>query len=144
MKIYVASSWRNQLQPSVVDRLRKEGYEVYDFRNPAPGNHGFAWSQIDPEWQSWDAHDFREALTHPIAEAGYKSDLDALEDADATVLVMPCGRSAHLELGVAVGMNQRTVILLPGDSEPELMYKLADQICLSLNEVVDHLARFNS
>jgi hypothetical protein len=41
MKLYVASSWRNARQPEVVARLREAGHEVYDFRNPAPGNTGF-------------------------------------------------------------------------------------------------------
>lgn len=52
-KIYVASSWRNTLQPEVVRVLQYDGHEVYDFRNPAPGNKGFAWSEIDPEWTGW-------------------------------------------------------------------------------------------
>ena len=47
-RIYVASSWRNTLQPGVVAALRGDGHEVYDFRNPAPGVKGFAWSEIDP------------------------------------------------------------------------------------------------
>ena len=38
MKIYVASSWRNLLQPGIVLALRRCGHEVYDFRNPAPGD----------------------------------------------------------------------------------------------------------
>jgi hypothetical protein len=42
MRIYVASSWRNLYQPTVVTALRQEGYEVYDFRHPAPGDDGFA------------------------------------------------------------------------------------------------------
>lgn len=47
-RIYVASSWRNVYQPAVVDALRAlPGCEVYDFRNPAPGDSGFAWSDID-------------------------------------------------------------------------------------------------
>lgn len=36
MKIYVASSWRNTFQQSVVSELRLMGNEVYDFMNP-PG-----------------------------------------------------------------------------------------------------------
>lgn len=136
MKVYVASSWRNQRQPEVVTKLRAAGHEVYDFRNPAPGQHGFAWAQIDPEWQTWTSEAFVEALEHPIAEDGYAFDYDALDDADATVLVMPCGRSAHLELGYAIGRGQHTAILLDEGSEPELMYKLATDLCLTLEEVV--------
>ena len=32
MKIYVAASWRTETQPEVVDALRANGHEVYDFR----------------------------------------------------------------------------------------------------------------
>lgn len=45
-KIYVASSWRNDFQPTVVKYLREAGYDVYDFKNP-PNRSGFAWSSID-------------------------------------------------------------------------------------------------
>ena len=34
MKIYVASSWRNERQPDVVQALRNAGHDVYDFRHP--------------------------------------------------------------------------------------------------------------
>ena len=37
-RIYVASSWRNTIHPSVVAALRKDGHDVYDFKNPAPGD----------------------------------------------------------------------------------------------------------
>ena len=68
MKIYVASSWRNIYQPAVVRKLRELGHEVYDFRDPAPGNYGFAWSQIDPDWQNWTPDEYVKCLEHPIAK----------------------------------------------------------------------------
>lgn len=40
MKIYLASSWRNERQPAVLAALREAGHEVYDFRNPAPRHEG--------------------------------------------------------------------------------------------------------
>ena len=97
MKIYVASSWRNNLQPRVVVALREAGHEVYDFRHPAPGNTGFRWSEIAPDWEDWTAEQFREALSHPVAARGFGFDMAALANSDACVLVLPCGRSAHLE-----------------------------------------------
>lgn len=134
-RIYVASSWRNDTQPAVVQRLREEGHEVYDFRRPRPGNNGFHWSEIDPGWQQWSLDAYREALQHPVAEYGFLSDWDAMTWADACVLVLPCGRSAHIEAGYFVGAGKKLVILLaPG--EPELMYKMATHICSSIDEVV--------
>lgn len=124
MKIYVASSWRNAEQPNVVDLLRAAGHEVYDFRNP-PKASGFAWSEIDPGWQSWRAVDYRAKLAHPRALEGFRSDFDAMKWADVCLLVLPCGRSAHLELGWSAGAGKRTIILTRDGEEPELMALLA-------------------
>lgn len=138
MKIYVASSWRNTFQPSVVAALRADGHDVYDFRNPAPGDHGFSWRQCAEPEQLKDPRRFRdEVLRHPIARAGFEKDMAALKAADATVLVLPCGRSAHLELGYAAGAGQSTIVLLDDPmSEPELMYLANRYICTSLEDVV--------
>lgn len=138
MNVYVASSWRNPLQPHVVRLLRGEGYEVYDFRNPKEGDKGFHWSEIDPAWKRWRPETYRNALSHPLAEAGYKTDYAAMCAADVFVLVQPCGRSAHLEFGWACGRGKGGVILL-ADGEPELMNKMADHICCTTNELLDAL-----
>lgn len=140
MKVYVSSSWRNPYQHGVVDALRLDGHEVYDFRNPAPGNKGFHWSEIDAEWQAWTPDQFRAALLHPIAEAGFKTDFEAMQWAEAFVLVLPCGRSAHLELGWAAGAGKLTIVYCPVQQEPELMTKLAEHFCVSLREVSTVLA----
>lgn len=140
MKIYVASSWRNDIQPVVVNELRKLGNEVYDFKNPAPGNNGFHWSEIDHAWQKWTSLGFREALSHPIANAGFKLDMDALRECDACVLVLPCNRSAHLEAGYVIGAGKPTVIMLDESCEPELMYKMTPFVCKDISEVVDCIA----
>ena len=113
MRIYVASSWRNPWQPGVVTLLREMGHEVYDFREPEPGVRGFAWSEIDRKWQEWEPDAYREALAHPIAIEGFYRDMGALRACDACVLVLPCGNSAHLELGWAVGARKRTAVLFP-------------------------------
>ena len=146
MKVYVASSWRNDDQPQVVSTLRRAGHEVYDFRNPSMGpgdrGQGFHWSDIDPEWKEWTPSQFRAALGHEVAVDGFASDLCGMEWADAFVLVMPCGRSAHLELGWAIGAGKPAIILL-SDGEPELMYGLADHLCVSLAGVLGALQTYS-
>lgn len=139
MKIYVASSWRNPLQPDIVKILRAEGHEVYDFRHPhlGPGERGlgFQWSEIDPAWQSWSPSQYRDALKHPRARDGFAADLEGMRWADVGVLVMPCGRSAHAELGWMAGFGKCTMVLL-ADGEPELMYGLFDELCTSIDELL--------
>ncbi|WP_199188632.1 MULTISPECIES: hypothetical protein [Pirellulaceae] len=139
MNIYVASSWRNQLQQDIVKFLRGASHEVYDFRNPAPGNHGFGWSAIDPEWKSWTPKQYRSALNHPIAQRGYSFDKEALDACDACVLVLPSGRSASWEFGYAVGANKLGAVVMFEPCEPELMY-LGNPILTNLEEL-DEWAR---
>ncbi len=145
MKIYVASSWRNAYQPTVVEALRKEGHEVYDFRKPngEPGS-GFSWSDVDKElrpeakegdWQNWTVDEYFDALEHPVSRDGFDRDMTALQNCDACVLVLPCGRSAHLELGWAIGNGKPSIILMRDTMEPELMYRMS-RICKTLDDVV--------
>lgn len=136
MNIYLASSWRNAHQPIVLAALRAAGHEVYDFRNPAPDNDGFRWSDIDPNWQQWTPEQYHAALNHPIANRGFRYDMDALSQCDACVLVLPCGRSAHLELGWAAGAGKLTIVLQLEPQEPELMVKMCDGIASSVEGVL--------
>jgi hypothetical protein len=125
-KIYLASSWRNDRQPHMVAALRAEGYEVYDFKNPAPDKAGFAWKDAG---DVSNIANYLETLKHPVAQAGFKSDFEAMQWADTFVLLLPCGRSAHLEMGWATGRGLDTHIVLSQDQfEPELMYLQATAI----------------
>lgn len=142
MNIYVASSWRNELQPLVVTYLRSSGFTVYDFRNPEFENKGFHWSDIDPGWKAWSPEELIKNLNNPIAKGGFKLDFEAMEQADACVMVMPCGRSAHLEAGYFVGAGKKLIILL-SDGEPELMYKMADALCVDIDSAVKSLKESN-
>jgi hypothetical protein len=128
VKIYVASSWRNLLQPGIVHALRKLGHEVYDFRHPAPDVSGFSWADIDPDWKDWEPSAYRAALQHPIARTGYYYDITALRDCEACVLVLPSGRSASWEFGYAMGAGKKGYVVMFDKCEPELMYSQAEVI----------------
>ncbi len=112
------------MQGPIVVLLRTAGFEVYDFKD----KDGFHWSDIDSNWKNWTNDEYIHAMNHPLAEKGFKRDFEAMEWADTFVLVQPCGRSAHLEMGWACGQGKRTVILLNPHSEvePELMAKMVD------------------
>ena len=138
MKVYVASSWRNDKQPMIVEWLRSEGHDVYDFRNPTPDDCGFQWSEIDEDWESWSCERYTSALQHPIAQNGFDRDFAAMKWADVCVLLLPCGRSAHLEAGYFVGAQKPLIILLE-QIEPELMYSMANLVTDKMLEVLSAL-----
>ncbi len=66
----------------------------------------------------------------------FAADLEALVWAGTCVLVLPCGRSAHTEAGWMAGAGKRVIACIPEMVEPELMYKLFDQVVGNLGGLV--------
>jgi hypothetical protein len=152
VRVYVASSWRNPWQPTTVALLRAAGHEVYDFQHPPGGDHlGFSWSEVDEGWRRWGARQYLLALGDPIAVAGFESDFAAMQWADAGVLLLPCGRSAHLEAGWFIGAGKPLHIVLdeaefpaPGGSNPELMYRMATSVSTTVGALLEALREANA
>ena len=140
--VYVASSWRNPLQVGVVGAIRAAGIDCYDFRNPADGEHGFNWREIDPDWESWTPEAWRSALDHPISRKGFALDKSGMDRADCGILVLPCGRSAHMEAGYMAARDVPILTLCLERTEPELMILLlgpSRNICVSMDELLEKL-----
>lgn len=140
MKIYVASSWRNEIQPVVVEVLRGLGHDVYDFRDA----DGFHWRDVDPTVEVGGFADYgtrsvdlKPLLDSPQAQRGFARDMANLKLADACVAVLPCGRSAHLELGYAVGAGKITAVLLDDPCQAELMYRMLDYVVPNMHELCE-------
>jgi hypothetical protein len=59
--------------------------------------------------------------------------------ADGCVLVLPCGRSAHLKAGWFVGAGKPLWIMLDDASpiEPELMYKMSNRVVVGPRGVLE-------
>jgi hypothetical protein len=147
--VYVASSWRNPMQPAVIHTLHAAGIDCYDFRNPEGGT-GFSWLEVKTDRPSvtgiatkgsdWEQVDeYLRMVNHPRAIEGYDADFAAMNKADTFVMVLPCGKSAHLELGWAIGAGKRTAILLEDPVEPELMYRGADYLATSVFDLLGWL-----
>jgi len=135
MKVYVASSWKNEYQPGVVRLLREDGHEVYDFKD----SQGFRWSEVDPEWKSWTPQKYIEGLRHPCAERGFNRDMTALRECDVCVYVMPCGPSASMEMGWAVATGKHVIVYVPELRDPDLMVKMTPHITTELEYVRRHI-----
>jgi hypothetical protein len=117
LKIYPATSWKNKDYPDVVRALRNDGHEVFDFRE---ANRGFRWA-------CRTLQEFIQQIeTDPAATAAFERDKDALDWCQALVLILPCGRSAHLEAAYAGAQGKPVIVKLSIDEplKPELMYLL--------------------
>ena len=139
MRVYLASSWRNPYYLRALADITAAGHEVYDWRNhPA----AFNWKQVDEDWENWSMDNYLKALNHPVAEAGFASDARELDECDVCVLLLPCGRSAHTELGYMLGAGKPgLVVLMDHTFEPELMYKLCGKggVVKTIDEAIEWL-----
>lgn len=124
MKIYVASSWKNTFYPGVVFALRDRGHEVWDWRNPPTGGNGFSWKEADGDGGEINTPDLNRLLQHPAAQTGFRSDLQGMHWAVAAILLLPSGRSAHMEAGWLQGSGKPVYVLRPMPEGPDLMHLL--------------------
>lgn len=140
--VYVASSWKNSYHLAVVAALRAAGISCYDFKNDEGAQ--FGWHEVSVNSDGETYENYRKGLVHPRAEEGFASDFNAMKRSSHCVLVLPCGRSAHLEAGWFIGQGRPTAILMYPDAHhglytPELMYKMADYITGSLFDLLGWL-----
>lgn len=119
--IYITGSLRNSQIPIIGNKLRELGQEVFD-----------DWHSVGPEaddkWKEYEqrrGRSYREALQGYAARHVFSFDRAHLDRADAVLLVLPAGRSGHLELGYAVGQGKKGYILLDDPDRWDVMYQFA-------------------
>lgn len=128
-KIYVASSWNNDLQPHIVGVLRQRGYEVYDFReNPA-------FNELSLHPQDLIRPEEHHKIPEEALQRAFEKDMEALDWCDAVVLVNLCGISAHMELAYAIGKGKPGFIVYQ-PHRSELMTRMACQPCPNVEELL--------
>jgi hypothetical protein len=148
--IYVASSWRNPHYGGVLDALEQWNIKYYDWRD----EEGFHWSDVfgvmelpmtaaevtHRKVEHWTepipVWVFDQALQHPLAEAGFQRDLQNLYVAEALIMLLPCGKSAHLEAGFAAALKKPTAIYAKEPIQPELMYGMFGEIFEDITELM--------
>jgi hypothetical protein len=110
VKLYVASSWKNEHMCRILAGvLRDYGHEVDCFCDPASGRFVFRWPELvsnlsnPADLQKYNAQSF---LADERTQRAFAEDKKWLDWCDGVVLVLPSGRSAHLEAGYAVGRGK--------------------------------------
>lgn len=81
---------------------------------------------------------YKDALKGYAARHVFAFDKLHLDTSSHVVLVLPAGKSGHLELGYAAGSGKRTFVLLEPETDPrwDVMYQFADEVCESTDELV--------
>lgn len=104
MKIYIATSWKNEnLAKNVAEVLRNDGHEVDCFCDESTGRYCFRWTDHFEKIEDANVFSF---LSLSEARKAFEEDKKFIDWCDAVVMIYPCGNSAHLEGGYAKGQGK--------------------------------------
>ncbi|MDP2856498.1 MAG: hypothetical protein Q8P50_00785 [Bacillota bacterium] len=142
MRVYIVSSWRNaETIRKMADYLRLRGMEVDDFTDSRGGErYVFDRYVFDARGCGLENADAMEFLRDERVQRAFAEDKRGLDWAEGVLLILPAGRSAHLEAGYAVGKGKKLVIL--GEFPPgeyDTMYGFADLLTRDPVEAADCL-----
>jgi len=139
VKIYIASSWKNEsLVFKAKERLTEHGHEVDAFVDASSGRYVFHFSEIG----NIDELNAMNFLEDERTMKAFKEDKKWLDWCDTCLLLLPAGKSSHLEAGYAVGIGKRLIIYQDWypDGEFDVMYGFSDLITDNFHEVMGFLA----
>ena len=120
--LYIIGSLRNPCVIEVGNAVRALGIEAFD-------DWYAAGPEADDYWKAYEkgrGNDYKAALSGWAARHVFSFDTYHLDRSDGGVLVLPAGRSGHLELGYLAGQAKPTYILLEDDPDRwDVMYQFA-------------------
>lgn len=134
--VYLIGSLRHPRVREVAAALRAHRIEVFDDWHAAGPEADDIWQRYEQE----RGRTFLEALRGKHAQDVFRFDLANLNQASAGVLVMPAGKSGHLELGYLIGQGKPGYILL--EQEPErwdVMYAFSSGVYYDPNLLCEML-----
>lgn len=136
MKVYVIGSLRNPRVPEVAAQIRAAGFDVFDDWYAAGPTADDAWR----DYEKARGHKLPQALRGNAAQHVFNYDKGHITSSDVIVLMLPCGKSGHLELGWALGQGKRGFILLDNDPERyDVMYAFATGVVENTEELIRQL-----
>ncbi len=134
-KLYLIGSLRSDTVRAFANELRELGFDVFDDWHAS----GPDADQIWRDYHKQRGHTFLEALQHPFSKHVFDFDKKHLGDAEIAVLLLPCGKSGHLELGVHLGRGKPGYILLDDPDRWDQMYHFATGIFAEKEKLFDEL-----
>lgn len=137
-QIYIVGSLRNPMIEFTAQFLRRQ------FPNTVIFDDWYAAGpNADDHWRDYEiakGNNFIQALNGAAAKNVYEFDKRNIDASDAVVLVLPAGKSGHLELGYAAGKGKQTYILLDADPERfDVMYQFATGVVPDADTLADKL-----
>lgn len=143
-KLYLVGSLRNPRIPELAKRLRLElpGFEIFD-------DWYAAGEKADDYWKDYEqkrGRTYEEALKGYSAKHIYEFDKHHIDTSSHVLLVLPAGKSGHMEITYAqYGAKKKTAILLDQDDiRWDVMYQFIPTILSNEDDILDWIIGNNT
>lgn len=135
----IISKWRNRSSvEDLVNKLREKGKSVYSFLE----GDGSYYKLKDDE-QKHEPEEFMKKYesipswqNDPAVREIFNIDMKALKNADTVILLLPAGKSSHIEAGVAYGLGKK-LILIGEQKETESLYLIFNEFYETIDDFID-------
>lgn len=136
MKYFIASRWRNRaiLDP-LVAQIRSKGHRVFYFVEKPVTKHA---QDLDPDVYMKQYEVIKKWREDAYCKEVFEQDLQGLKENDILLLVLPAGKSAHMEAGIAYGLGKKCVLVGPIE-ETESLYLAFHEWYPSIEEFLQSL-----
>lgn len=140
--IYLIGSLRHNRTRAVAEGLRNEGYDVFDDWHAAGPEADDIWREYEQE----RGNDYLTALRGYHAQHVFDFDFRHITRCDIGVLVLPAGKSGHMELGYILGTGKPGFILLESEDPKrwDIMYRFATSVCGTYTDLLREIERYGA
>lgn len=141
--VYMIGSLKNDKIPQIAREIRelRKDFEVFDdWFSPGP--------EADDFWRNFEkvrGSTYKQALRNYAGKHIFEFDKFHIDRADIGILIMPAGKSGHMELGYLIGRCKKCFVYF--EEEPErwdVMYQFVlenGEICFSKEELINELKK---
>ncbi len=128
---FIASRWRNKDQVlELAEKLRQQGKTVFCFvEHKADVTKG----ETDPDKFMQQFESIENWTENEVVKQVFEYDMEGLKNSENLLLLLPAGKSAHIEAGIAYGLGKKCIVI--GEQpETESLYLIFDEFYSSIDE----------
>ena len=135
---FIASRWRNKESVlELTNKLREKGKTVYCFFEGDGTDYALKDSEgnEDPEAFMQKFEKIPDWHTSKEVREIFDVDMGALKASEKIILLLPAGKSAHIEAGTAYGLGKK-LILVGEQKEAESLYMIFDEFHNTIDDFI--------
>lgn len=132
---FISGKWRNKDNIlTLLQKIREKGYTAYCFLE-SPDVAERVNNHPEKEMKHFEERDWR---NDQYIKEIFENDMQGERDAETFLLLLPAGRSCHIEAGVAYGMGKKC-ILIGEQKEAESLYLIFSEVYPTIEDFLKTL-----